>query len=111
MSNKKKHKLPKHVIICGTRFAVREVDDLGHDDTNYYGYIDHMERYIELEKKMKPDVKVQALIHEMMHSLLLQTGQGGYDWEERIAQMLGCQLPRLLRDNPDLLKVIMDKDI
>ncbi len=102
-------KLPESVVIGGVLYQVKEVEDLGHDGADYYGYVDHMERRIDIEQKMVFEVQVQALVHEMMHGLFLQTGPSGYEWEERIVQMLGCQLPKLLRDNPELVKLMLDE--
>ncbi len=101
--------IPKQVAIFGTVYPVSE-ENLDDGDTYYYGKIDYMTPRIRIEQTMAQDVKVQALIHEIFHALCHHTGHIGYDNEERLAVMLGCQLPNLLRQNPELVQAILKGD-
>jgi Zn-dependent peptidase ImmA (M78 family) len=101
-------KLPDKLIIAGVPYTVSEVADLKSDDGNalYYGCVQHVFLTIEIEKNLHNVVKLQTLLHEALHALFHQTGHADDDSEERVVTMLGCQLPRLFHDNPELLDIL-----
>ena len=102
------HKYPNSITICGVKYQVAMVDNLQDDEgTYFYGRISHVDLNIEVEANQHHDVCVQSLLHETLHGLFHQTGHFDIDEEERIVQMLGCQLPHLLRSNPELVKLLL----
>jgi hypothetical protein len=104
--------LPKQVMIAGMVYPVSEVQDLQspfHDEF-CYGTVMHTVPAIQVESTLADSVKVQALLHEMFHALFHQTGHTGFDDEERIVMMLGCQLPSLIRANRELFERILNTD-
>lgn len=106
--------LPSFVRIGGCEYHVSETENLRYDGENsdkLYGLVRHTTLEIEIDSGSHPDVKVQALLHEVLHGLFHQTGHFDIEQEERIVQMLGCQLPRLLRENPQLTSLLLGKDV
>src|SRR5262245_10411989 len=99
--------LPKQVTVVGMTYPVTECN-LDDGTTFYYGQCDHTIPAIRIEQVLAPQVKLQALVHEIFHALCHQTGHIGYSEEERLAVMLGCQLPNLLRENRELVQAILD---
>jgi hypothetical protein len=101
---------PLHEIkICGVRYSVGEVKDLRDEEgeRRFYGKISHVHLTIDIEEDMARDVKIQAALHESLHGLFHHTGNFDIDEEERIVQMLGCQLPQFLRENQTLVELLM----
>jgi hypothetical protein len=104
-------KLPKQVTVAGMPYSVTQVTDLTSplaDDAFCYGTVMHTVPAIQVESTLAERVKVQALVHEVMHALFHQTGHIDYVEDERLIRMLGCQLPILLRENPELVAAIME---
>ena len=99
----------KSVDIGGVRYSVAEVEGLerAEDGAFLYGEIMHTDLTIKIEADMAQVVKVQALLHEALHGLFHQTGHYDIEDEERVVQMLGCQLPKLLKDNPELVSLLL----
>lgn len=101
--------LPKCVVVTGMVYTVTEVEDLKWDeDTMAYGMVLHTVPCIKIEATLDERVKLQSLVHEMMHALFHQTGHSDFDYEEQMARLLGCQLPTLLRENRELVHAILD---
>lgn len=105
-------KLPKRVNIAGMVYPVSEVENLKNpfDGGFAYGTVMHTVPAIQIESTLADSVKVQALLHEIMHALFHQTGHSDDTDEERVVRMLGCQLPHLLRCNPELVAAIMNTE-
>jgi hypothetical protein len=97
------------VKICGVRYDVREVDDLRDEsgEKRFYGRISHVHLTMDIEENMAREVKIRSVLHEALHGLFHQTGNYDIEQEERIVQMLGCQLPQFLRENRALVDLIM----
>lgn len=98
--------LPKEVHILGITYDV-EAMNLDGDDGAYYGKVWHLDPTIYIEETLRDDIAIQSVIHETIHALFHQTGHIDIDDEERVACLLGCQLPQLLRDNREFFLKIL----
>lgn len=98
------------IVICGTAYTVEEVIELQResDGAYLYGSIMHTSLMIQVDKELHPIPKAQTLLHEALHGIFHYTGYIDVDNEEQIVQMLGCQLPKFLRDNPELVKLLLE---
>lgn len=102
--------LPDKVQIGPIPYSVKEVDDL-HDVNDegkkrwLHGVIKWASATIEVERGQSEDVKVTTLVHEALHGILNNAGQD--DHPESMIIALGFGLVQLLRDNPDLVRVIV----
>jgi len=100
-----------YVVVGGVRYQVIEINDLQDDDGQaYYGRVWHRHLRIELDSDQARPQKIQALLHEALHGLFHQTGHFDIEEEERVVQMLGCQLPKFLRDNPELVQLLLSDE-
>jgi len=100
--------LPKRIVVGGVEYGVDEVKDLTDEKgDSMYGLVKHTTLTMKVRDDLALAVKVQALLHETLHALFHQTGHWDIEDEERIVMMLGCQLPKLFRDNPELMKLIV----
>lgn len=103
--------LPDVLTVCGVEYDVVEVKDLHFaNGEEAYGWVIHGDLLILVEETVVEEKKIQILLHEAMHALFHQTGQHDQT-EERVAWMLGCQLPKFLRDNPALVALINGENI
>lgn len=97
------------ITICGVVYDVHFETELKNADGQaMYGMVFHQHLLIEVEDNQARLQKIQAILHEALHGLFHQTGHYDIEEEERIVQMLGCQLPKFLRDNPQLVALLLD---
>lgn len=88
---------------------VKQVDDLHYHDNektkhSLNGQIIYGKAFIEIEKDVDPQLVAPILVHEAVHGILHNAGHDDEDEEQVIA--LGYGIVSLIRDNPELVKLI-----
>ena len=68
-----------------------------------HGHILYADAEIRIGYEQAPDMKVATLWYEALHGILNQAGQD--DHSEEIIIALGYGIVRLIRDNPELVKL------
>lgn len=101
--------LPKTVKVGLHTYTVSEAENIERKEDGAYlfGHISHEEQTIDIRMALQPDMKKVALLHEIIHGVLFQTGHflDGTD-EERICVALSHALVQILRDNPELRELL-----
>ncbi len=101
-----------------TKVSVGELDyqvglvaDLKRPETEamLYGYVSHLNQRIDIEEKMTEPMQKIALLHETLHAIVHQSGIIE-DAEENLVIAISHGLYALLRNNPDLIAYITDKN-
>lgn len=99
------------VKIGGIRHKIVTVSDLHSVDdkglkVSFYGQIEYKTGLIKLESDACLDQQKSTLIHEIMHGVLSQAGQEDHDEKQLV--ILGYGLYQVLRDNPELVALIIE---
>lgn len=75
------------VNICGVPYKVMYCDDNFDMDT-HFGQISYSECVIKINKNMPKEMIEESLTHEIVHGILLHTGNSDYKNDERLVQSL-----------------------
>ncbi len=99
------------VRIGGITHTIKMVPDLHSVGENgvkksFYGQIEYKTSTIQLESEASLDQQKSTLIHEMLHGILAQAGDES-EIEKQIV-ILGYGLYQVLRDNPQLVALIIE---
>ena len=97
------------VKIGALQYDVKETVDLKRveDGAMLYGYIHHLTQQIEVEKEMTAPIQKIALLHEILHGIIHQSGIISDD-EEQFIIAISHGLYALLRDNPHVIQYIVE---
>jgi len=89
-------------------YAVSTVTDLKRkeDGAMLYGYINHLDQKIDVEEKMSITMQQIALIHEVLHGIVHQSGVISDD-EEQFVIAISHGIYALLKQNPDLVRYLV----
>lgn len=105
-------KLPVKIQIGAIDYTVSEHKDLhthsGDDRRWLNGHILHNTAEIKVEADLAPDMKVAVLWHEALHGILRMADVD--EQPEHLIVILGYGLVRLIRDNPELVKLTIEGD-
>ena len=69
------------------------------------GQIDHGTAEITIKANMGRQIQVQTILHEIIHAIEVQTGRR-HELKEPIIDALAFGIYQVLRDNPQLVKMI-----
>lgn len=73
------------------------------------GRIEYAKYRITIAKNFNEEYNIQVLMHEITHGLLYSIGQVKLGGDEVLVEGLSQQLVGFIRDNKDLIKIIMDE--
>ena len=79
--------IPNNVIICGIPHKVELVADYFDTDI-HFGQIDYAKAEIRINKNATPELQMQSLFHEILHGILVLTGEAELAGDERFVQNL-----------------------
>ena len=96
---------PLIVKIGHYRWRVEMVEAF--EDENDWGECDHKTLTIRVSNKLPEPHKTTALVHEIFHAMLAHSGLNEHD--EFHVNALSIRLVEVLRDNPELVKAIVDE--
>jgi hypothetical protein len=104
-----KSRAPASIRIGPIDFAVDVREDLREDDRALDGQIRYGETTIRLHADLAHQAQVQTLLHEVVHGMLTQMGRAKMCKDEELVDALAFSLYQVIRDNPDLVRMIMEK--
>lgn len=79
----------KKVKICGVNFDIVEVDDLFNSDSTHFGQIDFVKGKIYVNSELSEDAKMETIVHEVTHGILVYIGRSDLSNDEQFVQALG----------------------
>ena len=79
--------LPEKVTICGIPYAVTLCDD-NFDMDLHFGQIKYGKAEIRINREVPPELQEQALMHEVLHGMLLMIGRDDLSQDETFVQSL-----------------------
>ena len=80
------------VNICGIPHEVIEKQDVFNSDTTHFGQIDYVACEITLNKNMPSELKIQTLIHEMLHGIFTHLGYEELACDEKLITTLATAM-------------------
>ncbi len=95
----------KTVRVGAFDYRVVEVERLQNDDRSpLLGKVDVRDLTIAIDAEADDQVKQTTLWHEMMHAILVQAGLDEHD--EKVLEVLCYGIVGILRDNPQLARLV-----
>jgi lipoate synthase len=94
------------IKIMGCDYKVIESDKISRD-SYVYGEADHVEQVIKLSKELKPQLKAETLLHELLHVVLFKLREDELFDNERFINSVAAILLQIFRDNPALLRFFL----
>ena len=73
------------IIICGIPYTITEHTDAFNIDT-HFGQVDFKKAEIRLNKDLSDAVKQEALVHEIVHAVLVHIGRSDLSEDETFVQ-------------------------
>ena len=93
------------VKIGAIQYKVEYVKELKSPDGRLLdGHLHHNQTRISLDVDMNPQATTQVLLHEVVHALAAQMGR--QNLKEDIVDALAFGFYQVMRDNPELVKMI-----
>lgn len=74
------------INICGIPYTVIECDDSFNTDAKHFGQVDFLKAGIRINKDMAEAVKQEALVHEIVHAILVHIGRSDLSEDETFVQ-------------------------
>jgi Zn-dependent peptidase ImmA (M78 family) len=90
------------IKIMGCDYAIVELDRISREGY-VYGEVDHVEQVIKLSKELKPQLKAEILLHELIHAVLFKLGENELHDNERFINGMAAVLFQIFKDNAALL--------
>lgn len=72
--------------ICGIPYTVIECGDCFNADAKHFGQVDFLKAEIRINKDMAEAVKEEALVHEIVHAVLVHIGRSDLSEDETFVQ-------------------------
>ena len=95
--------LPKKVKIAYRWYKVEELGAV--DAQSLHGDTNSTKGVIRLFTEQEPQIVINTLLHEIIHAVLQEYGLERYD-KEHLVCTLSNGLCQVLRDNPEVLKLL-----
>lgn len=74
------------IKICGIPYTVIECGDSFNTDAKHFGQVDFLKAEIRINKDMAEAVKQEALVHEIVHAVLVHIGRSDLSEDETFVQ-------------------------
>jgi hypothetical protein len=97
-------KRPDMVKVGAIHYKVSYVPDLKDDKGKLDGRIRHSQTEIHIDAGMNHQATTQTLLHEVVHAVVTQLGKQGAP--EGLVDSLAYSIYQVMRDNPQLVKMI-----
>ncbi|MEM6280576.1 MAG: ImmA/IrrE family metallo-endopeptidase [Chloroflexota bacterium] len=99
--------IPGHVKIGHFSWTVKGVESFDSDGT--WGECDHEALEIRIKESLPEPHLTATFVHELMHAMLAHCGIMEHD--EQHINALSIRLVEVLRDNPDVVRAIVNDHI
>jgi hypothetical protein len=93
-----------HIRVGSVKYELVRVTGLHDQDEKLNGQCNHQDKQIEIDGELVGQTLYQVILHEVIHSMLLQIGHN--DLGEEFVDPLAFQLYGFIRDNPKLMEEI-----
>jgi len=87
-------RIPNQIQIAGILYRVEMVDGFSHDDA-LLGQIDYVRCTININSKPCEQVQFESLIHEVLHGVVVATGE--FDHNEKDIEAQGRLLSQVIK--------------
>lgn len=105
---------PSTIKILHMEFELRFVDETFFDAAAAFGYCDKKRLIISVCDKLRPALKADTTLHEVLHGIHFVVGCEDEMKEEQIALQFSGPLCMVIRDNPQLfdwLQSLLGRDM
>ena len=99
------NKIPNNIKILGARYKVIKVSGLREDEERW-GDVCVATQTIRIDPALSEYMQAQTLLHESLHGIAHMTGELRLYHNERLIDLLATSILTLMRDNPQLRKLI-----
>lgn len=103
-------KMPEDIKIGAFVYSVEYIQGLRDGERKLDGHIDTSQSLIRVEAEMSDQAKVQTILHEVLHGINVEIGRPKMNNKERYIDALAFGIYRVLRDNPDLVKIVLKEN-
>ena len=86
-------------------YSLEYIENLQDDGRPLDGQIDHGLAKISIKSNMDDQIRVQTLLHEIIHAIETQTGRRR-ELKEPMIDALAFGIYQVMRDNPHLVRMI-----
>jgi predicted Zn-dependent protease len=97
--------LPKDIKVGAIRYELKAAPSLADSDLKLDGRVRHHITEINIDADLNHQAAVQTILHELVHIVAIQLGHSAL--EEDAVDAIAYAAYQVLRDNPDLVKIIL----
>lgn len=106
--------IPNSVKLGAMTYILKTKEDLHYvnkegQKQGLYGNVDYAHAEIQIDPDQSPDMLRASVLHELTHAMLYQAGDTEHS--EAVAVALGYALLGLIRDNPQLVGWLQEKEL
>lgn len=91
-------------------FTIKEVERLVNNNRTLWGHVVHHDCKIEIEADLDVQQKRQTLLHEIVHIVLYQSGQGELADNEGLVDALTYGIMQVLSSNSQILRWLVEDE-
>lgn len=88
----------KSIKIMSSNYQINEVEKIDYERTTI-GKIYYQEEKIEIDKSLTENLKIETLIHEVLHGILEKLGYDDLNDDEQKVQSIASTLYLVLKEN------------
>ena len=74
------------IKICGIPYTVIEHNDTFNADAKHFGQVDLLKAEIHINRDMADAIKMETLVHEIVHAILVHIGRADLSEDETFVQ-------------------------
>lgn len=100
--------LPESLRVGAFDFKIVEFTPMGAASARRYGEFSAMEGLIRIDPQAGRIKTLDTLLHELLHAIYWTWNIHDTDDEERTVASMSTGLTQVIRDNPDLLRFILE---
>lgn len=87
-----------NIKILATDYKVEEVEQINKFE-RLLGEIDYIEQTIKIDKSISEDLKMETLIHEIIHGILEKLGYTDFNQDEQKVHSIASTMYLVLKEN------------
>ena len=99
----------KPIKVCNLDYEVVNSTLIMNDGIEVHGKIMPKQTEIHVNMELSPSCYRQVLMHEVVHAVMLGYNIDNEDQLERLVDCIASGVMTVMRDNPDLVKFIMEE--
>lgn len=91
--------LPKHIIVLGQKYSIKQKYDLYHNNTPVHGLVDFDKKLIIIDSEQSNDQKLITLLHEIGHAVVKESALGEAGLLDEIEEIFVEQMAKTIMAN------------